>query len=65
MATKMVGVRMNSGDPTVEKNLSNKVMIWLAFKLGSARTELLGSSPGGRQPCRGVTVAYKVSYSSN
>ena len=54
---------MNFDDPTVEKNPSIKVMIWLAFELGSARTKLLESSPGSRGPRYGVTAVHEVSYS--
>ena len=62
---KVAGIGVGFDDLTVEKSPSRKVMIWLDFKLDSARTELTRGSPSGRRPCRGAKVTHEVSCSSN
>ena len=61
----MAEIGMGSGELTIKKSSSRKVVIWLDFELDSTRTELTKGSPGGRRPCRGATTAHEVSYSSN
>ena len=61
----MVEIEVDSGNLTVEKSPSRKVVTWLDFELDSARTELTDDSPGGRRPCRGETVTREVACSLN
>ena len=63
--TKVAGIGMGSGELTIKKSPSRKVVIWLDFELDSARTELTDDSPGGRRPCHGETVMREVACSLN
>ena len=50
---------MGSGELTIKKSPSRKVVIWLYFELDLARTKLTGGSPGGQRPDRGATAVHE------